>query len=120
MKTPRWLVPSGGAWSRPPIRIRRLATLIVSTSVLLALPISNCKENVGPPPPPAPAIGLNPTSVSFSAIQGEANPAAQSVSVSNSGGGTLSGLGSSITYGTGQPTGWLSASLSSTTAPSTL
>ncbi|MBI4421458.1 MAG: choice-of-anchor J domain-containing protein [Gemmatimonadetes bacterium] len=65
-------------------------------------------------------IALSPTSVTFTATQGGANPAAQAVNVTNSGSGTLSGLAvGTITYGTGA-SGWLSASLSSTTAPSTL
>src|SRR4029077_7135616 len=38
----------------------------------------------------APTIGANPTSLSFTAQQGGANPAAQTVSLSNTGGGTLS------------------------------
>src|SRR5439155_952320 len=69
----------------------------------------------------APAIALNPTIVSFSATPGGANPAPQTVSVTNGGGGTLSGLAvGTISYGTGQSTGWLSASLSGSTAPATL
>src|SRR5207247_5614474 len=71
--------------------------------------------------PPAPAIALTPSSVSFSATQGGANPAPQTVSVTNGGGGTLSGLAvGTIAYGAGQPTGWLGASLSGSTAPATL
>jgi len=42
-----------------------------------------------PPPVVAPAIGTSPTSLSFSATQGGANPATQTVSISNTGGGTL-------------------------------
>jgi len=37
-----------------------------------------------------PAIGASPTSLSFAATQGGANPATQTVSISNTGGGTLS------------------------------
>jgi len=37
-----------------------------------------------------PAIGATPTSLSFTAKQGSANPATQTLSLSNSGGGTLS------------------------------
>ena len=36
-----------------------------------------------------PAIGASPTSLAFAATQGGANPATQTVSVSNTGGGTL-------------------------------
>src|SRR5439155_3562155 len=71
--------------------------------------------------PPAPASDLSPTSVSFGATPGGANPAPQTVSITNGGGGTLSGLAvEPISYGTGQPTGWLSATLSGSTAPATL
>jgi hypothetical protein len=39
--------------------------------------------------PVPPAIGASPTSLSFTAQQGGSNPAAQTVSISNTGGGTL-------------------------------
>lgn len=69
---------------------------------------------------PAPAIGLNPTSLSFNAVEGGADPTAQTVTISNAGGGILTGLGvGTITYGAGA-TGWLAApQLSSTTASPT-
>ena len=70
--------------------------------------------------PANPLIGLNPTTVAFSATAGGGNPASQGVSVTNGGSGTLSGLGiGTITYG-GGATGWLSAGLNVTTAPATL
>ena len=40
--------------------------------------------------PVPPAIGMSPTSLSFSAQQGAANPASQTLNISNTGGGTLS------------------------------
>jgi hypothetical protein len=68
--------------------------------------------------PPAPAaIALSATTVQFEAYFGSSFTTIQ---VTNSGGGTLSGLTANVTYGAGEPTGWLSASLSSTTAPSVL
>jgi hypothetical protein len=70
--------------------------------------------------PRPPSITLGATTVSFRAAQGAADPNTQTVSITNSGGGSLTGLGASITYATGQPTDWLSASLSPSTAPSTL
>jgi alpha-tubulin suppressor-like RCC1 family protein len=70
---------------------------------------------VGPPPP---AIVLSPSSISFVTTYQGANPAPQTVSIANGGSGTLSGLAvGTITYGSGQPTGWLSASLSGSAAP---
>jgi hypothetical protein len=67
--------------------------------------------------PPPPAIALNPTRLTFTAAEGDANPASQITTITNSGGGTLSGLSiGTITYGAGA-TGWLQAPvLSGTTA----
>ena len=66
-----------------------------------------------------PAIGLNPTSVPFAATQFGPNPNPATVSVTNAGVGTLSGLSAAIAYGPGA-TGWLAANLSGATAPATL
>jgi len=68
----------------------------------------------------APVISLSKTSVNFTTTEGSGSPSIQTVSVTNSGGGTLTGLDKNITYGGGQPTGWLAAALSSDTAPATL
>ena len=59
-------------------------------------------------------------SQTFTAVAGEANPAAQTVQLTNGGGGTLDGLTATVTYTAGQPAGWLNAALSSPAAPSTL
>jgi len=67
----------------------------------------------------SPTIGLSPTSVSFNAPASGADPAAQTVSISNLGGGLVSGLDGSVSY-QGGVTGWLTTSLSGTTAPATL
>jgi Viral BACON domain len=50
------------------------------------------QEGSPPPPPPPlpPAIGVSPTSVSFTATQGGANPSTQTLNISNTGDGTLS------------------------------
>ncbi len=69
--------------------------------------------------PPAQLL-LAPTSEVFSAVQGQASPAAQTVGITNAGGGTLSGLGTQVGYGTGQRTGWLTATLDTTAAPATM
>ena len=49
------------------------------------------QEGSPPPPPPIapPAIGASPTSLSFNATKGGADPATQTLSISNTGGGTL-------------------------------
>ena len=50
------------------------------------------QEGSPPPPPPIapPAIGASPTSLSFNATKGGADPATQTLSISNTGDGTLS------------------------------
>jgi hypothetical protein len=67
-----------------------------------------------------PVIALSSTTQTFAAPQGGADPAAQTVNVTNGGDGTLDGLTANVTYTAGQPTGWLSAALSAPAAPSTL
>src|SRR3954462_881236 len=66
------------------------------------------------------SIVLSATTASFTGTTGGANPGAQSIAVTNGGSGTLPGLTSQVTYGAGEPTGWLSATLNQTTAPATL
>jgi len=66
-----------------------------------------------------PVLGLAPTNVAMVADLGGSNPPNQVVTVTNSGGGTITGL----TRGTIQylPAGnWLGATLNSTTAPTTV
>ncbi len=88
-----------------------------------ALACSGGEESGGTTQPSngAPAISLSSSVANFSAIAGSANPVAQTVSVMNTGTGTLSGLSvGTIAYGSGQSAGWLSANLSSATAPATM
>lgn len=67
------------------------------------------------------AIDLDPETVSFSATAGAASPPAQSVAVANSGTGTLDRLAlGAITYGDGEPTGWLAAALDGAVAPASV
>jgi hypothetical protein len=68
---------------------------------------------------PAPLIALSATAQSFTATQGIGAAAAQAVTISNGGRGSLTGLQATVSYG-GGPTNWLNASLSATTAPATL
>lgn len=69
---------------------------------------------------PAALIGLSPTSFTVSDTVGTSSPAALSVSVTNAGGGALSGLATgTVVYG-GGATGWLTPNLAATTAPTTL
>ncbi|MCC6931412.1 MAG: Ig-like domain-containing protein [Gemmatimonadaceae bacterium] len=60
---------------------------------------------------PPPRIALSATAVDFTATAGQANPAAQSVVITNAGGGTLANLvAGPVTYGAGA-SGWLQLSL---------
>jgi len=77
-------------------------------------------ERFAAQPPAAPTIALSSSSASFSAPAGGADPVPQSITITNSGTGTLSGLSASVSYQSGQPPGWLSASLDASTDPATL
>ncbi len=68
---------------------------------------------------PPPSIRLVPPSVSFSTVSGSFEPATQSIALTNGGGGTLEDLSTAIEYIDG-PTGWLTAELQSTSAPTVL
>jgi hypothetical protein len=92
----------------------------------LLLGLSSCgsdgvSPDPTPPPPPVPLIALSPTAVTFQGIQGGGDPAPVSVAIANPvAGSTLVGLAvSNISY-TGAGTGWLTAELASTQAPTTL
>jgi len=67
-----------------------------------------------------PAIVLDRTSINLQHTQGQPAPASQLVQITNGGGGTLGNLSTTVTYSQGHPPGWLSANLSSTTAPASL
>jgi len=65
------------------------------------------------PPVAAPAIGASPTSLSFTATQGGADPATQAISVSNLGGGTP-------TWGVSSDSAWMSRTPNSGTGTGVL
>lgn len=69
--------------------------------------------------PPAPQIGLSASSVTFSDTAGASNPSSQTVSITANGQGKLTGLKATVSYGSGAA-GWLTATLSDSTAPATL
>lgn len=87
-----------------------ILSLLVGLGVLL---------EVTPARLPAQSLVLSAASAAFTGIHGGATPAAQTVNVTSSG-GTLNRLRATVTYASGQPTGWLAALPSSTSAPSTL
>ena len=63
--------------------------------------------------PVPPAIGASPTSLSVTAIQGGTNPAAQTLSIRNTGGGTM-------TWTASENTGWLTLTAGSGTGNGTM
>lgn len=82
--------------------MRRLAAEMLGLAQLITPPSA-------PGVPVNPAIGASPTSFSFAATQGGANPATQTVTISNTGGGTLS-------WTAGETATWLTLSPASGTA----
>jgi hypothetical protein len=74
-----------------------------------ALVIYNGTQGTGT----SPTIGVSPASFSFSGVAGGANPANQALSISNTGGGTL-------TWSATDNAGWLTLSPTSGTAPSSV
>lgn len=83
----------------------------------LAEKLPELAQLITPPSAPVapvnPAIGASPTSVSFTAQQGSGNPAAQTVTISNTGGGTL-------TWSASESAAWLSLSPTSGTGTGTV
>jgi uncharacterized protein YjdB len=67
-----------------------------------------------------PVMALSATTASFAATTGAANPTPATISITNNGTGTLSGLTAEVAYPTGDATGWLGATFNTTTAPATL
>jgi len=71
-------------------------------------------------PSPTPSLLLSRTNVGFNAVLTGPDPPEETVTIENGGVGTLAGLTSYIEYAIGYPTGWLTATLDATTAPTTL
>ncbi|HET8755685.1 MAG TPA: LamG-like jellyroll fold domain-containing protein [Solirubrobacteraceae bacterium] len=76
-------------------------------------PLSAYVMGVPPGPPPPPALAVTPASLTFSGTAGGANPASKTLSVTNSGGGSLS-----FTASDDAP--WLTVTPGSGSAPATL
>ncbi|MEP6690684.1 MAG: Ig-like domain-containing protein [Gemmatimonadaceae bacterium] len=65
-------------------------------------------------------IVANPTSLDFIGEAGGDPPSGQRINITNGALNPLDGLALTVTYGAGQPTGWLTATLNGTTAPTTI
>lgn len=99
------------------LRCRRLVLRFCPLVTLAGVFAASC----GPPTGPSVSIMLSSPSLSFTATQGGVRPAAQTINITSGDGGTLTGLAlGTISYGTGQPTGWLVASLVDSAGPATL
>ena len=109
--------PSSTSW---PTALGRQARCYVGLllAMLAWLLATSCGDGGdGPSDPDRPELTLSARSVNFSAQTGGDDPTLQSVTVTNSGGGTLADLRiGTLAYGEGEPTGWLTASLSGSPA----
>ena len=93
----------------------------------LAAEMPGLAQLISPPSVPVvsvnPSIGTSPTSLSFTAQQGGSNPAAQTLTISNTGGGTLSWSASdsaawlSLSPASGTGNGAVTASVATGTLP---
>jgi hypothetical protein len=95
------------------------ATVLAALGAAL---LAGCTLTLDPdsvePPAGGPAIGLDPASLSFTAVANAPLPAAKTVSATNSGSGTLAAPTVSIEYASGSS--WLGASVSGSSAPYTI
>jgi hypothetical protein len=69
--------------------------------------------------PPAPFINADNTVIAFSVRRGS-SPTPRTINITNGGSQPLVGMSIDVAYDAGQPTGWLSPTLSSPDAPATL
>ena len=96
--------------------IKRLVRFFLSFTLVGAL--TSCgPDGTGPQ---APSLSLSRTSVSFASTAGGSASGPEQIQIVNSGEGTLTGLSGIVSYGGGQPTGWLQVQQTSNTTPSTL
>ncbi len=94
------------------------------TADLLTVPVvlqSDGTLMIGGAAPAPPAVALGVAAVGFlTSLASTTATAPQSVLITNSGGGLLSGLALSLSYAANQPTGWLTIALNQTDAPATV
>jgi hypothetical protein len=112
--TLRWRDHAGG--SGGPERTSASTTLTALPSTWLTSgsysdgPASAYLVGAPPGPPPPPALSVAPASLSFSGVQGGSSPASKTLTVSNTGGGTLN-------FTASEAATWLSVSPASGSAP---
>ena len=98
----------------------KVSPLLIAVIASLTLQCGGGDDGGGVTPPTEPTIALSSNTATFAVLSGGPPPAPQTITISNSGGGTLDGLETSISYTAGQAAGWLAAVLSATETPSTL
>lgn len=97
-----------------------MRTTLTAAAAAVALATAGCSLSIDPgsvkPPASGPELALSASTVAFTAVVAGASPAAQSVTVTNAGAGTLAPPTAPVTYvsGTG---GWLTATVLGTSAP---
>ena len=90
------------------------------TALIIAAACAGDPPTPPPPPDPEPAIGLSTASVTVSDTTFTTAPSPITITITNAGTGTLEQLAlGPVSYGAGA-TGWLTASISGTTAPATI
>jgi hypothetical protein len=100
------------------VRTNRLVAAWMLAAGLAAC--SSGSDDGGGGAPPGPALSVSPTSVTFAAtVAGAALPAAETVAVTNSGGGTLPTPVVTVSYA-GAGSGWLNASVAAAGAGYTI
>jgi glucose/arabinose dehydrogenase len=111
--TLRWRDHAGGSGGAEQTSAGRTLGALPTTWARLASytdgPVSGTLWGVTAPPP-SPVLAVAPSSLAFSVEAGAANPAAKTVSVTNTGGGTLS-------FSASDDAPWLSVTPASGTAP---
>ncbi len=70
--------------------------------------------------PLPPALVLTTKAIAFVGSTTGADPAPQSIALTNSGSGTVGGLSVSLAYGVNQPVGWLTVQLNALSAPAAI
>ncbi len=97
-------------------RMGRFSQSILGTAFACAM-LASCEDSTGAGNP---IISLSSMSVAVVGVEGGATPTTASISITNGGTGSLTGLQATVAYGSGQPTGWLTATLADTVAPTEL
>jgi glucose/arabinose dehydrogenase len=113
--TLRWRDHAGGQSGSPErTSLDRALTALPATwatqSTFSDGPVSGYLIGSTGAPPTSPALSVSPTSLAFSATTGQGNPASKTVSVANTGGGTLN-------FTAADDAAWLSVTPGSGTAP---